>query len=124
MDPFTALGLLSNVLQFLDVARKVLSQARSIQKSGSTLTEDDANLLLMTNNLSTISQKFSKSPPSYTRNGDDSETQIWSATTMCNTTAQRLAALILGVQPKNPKSRWQSLIAAGKSYSKNSEKKS
>ncbi|UQC83820.1 uncharacterized protein CLUP02_09316 [Colletotrichum lupini] len=44
MDPLTAIGLMANILAFVDFGLKGLNEAKIVYKSSSGLTEEAANL--------------------------------------------------------------------------------
>lgn len=52
MDPLTAIGLVANIIAFVDAGRNVVSAAKSIRDSASGATSANASLTSMTEQLS------------------------------------------------------------------------
>jgi hypothetical protein len=44
MDPITAIGLVTSIIQFVDVGSKIISMAKEIQESSSGLTKETEHL--------------------------------------------------------------------------------
>ncbi|KAF7507109.1 hypothetical protein GJ744_010922 [Endocarpon pusillum] len=61
MDPMLALGLASNLAQFIDFGLKATSKAREIQKSGSGVTDENADLEFIVKDLVDVNAKLNTS---------------------------------------------------------------
>ena len=55
MDPFTALGVVGNILQFVDFAFKLVSDSRAIYKSSKGISADHEVLETITNDVYRLS---------------------------------------------------------------------
>jgi hypothetical protein len=60
LDPLTALGIASNVIQLVDFTSKVLSKTKDIRSRGKTV--DNARLEALTVNLVSLSENLLASP--------------------------------------------------------------
>jgi hypothetical protein len=58
MDPFTAFGLASNILQFIDFSAGVISEAREVYKSASGATAANTSLEIRVQKMKNLSIKL------------------------------------------------------------------
>jgi hypothetical protein len=63
MDPLTALGLASNVIQVVDFSIKIVSKGRQIYKSADGALVETVDLEAVTTNFTIINEKLRKSMP-------------------------------------------------------------
>lgn len=97
MDPLTAIGLVANVLAFVDFGLKGLREAKSIYKSSSGLTGEAASL-----------QKFAEQTRHFADNLqtpdpmglDDDEKVLCALEKDCCKTCQDILTLIDGIRSK------------------------
>ncbi|KAL5363587.1 hypothetical protein BJX96DRAFT_167603 [Aspergillus floccosus] len=58
MDPFTIIGLVSNIISFIDFGRKLLTDVREIQNSAAGVTQDVLNYRLITQQMRDFADKL------------------------------------------------------------------
>ncbi|KAJ5006471.1 hypothetical protein K4K48_003451 [Colletotrichum sp. SAR 10_66] len=111
MDPLTALGLVANIVPFIEIAAKVLKTAKEIHDSESGGLNDNVNLEKYATQLK---QHYSNllAPDSPDLIGDDKE--LCALATECQKLARDLLDVLERIKPANRSSKWHSLKSAAK----------
>src|ERR1700761_7901293 len=111
MDPFTAIGLLGNIAQFIDFSGKLLSTSRAISNSSSGFSHSCEDVYELTENLKTISEKFEPldilSPTPQT-----STSSLENLALKCDKTATELLTILQKLAVKRNSSKWESFRVA------------
>jgi hypothetical protein len=103
LDPITALGIASNVAQFIDLGLKATSKAREIHRSASGMTAENADLELVAKDLRAVSAQL------YTSVGSDGNREALED--LCQKsakTADELISALASFKVKGQKTRWKS----------------
>lgn len=109
MDPFTAIGLASSVVQFVDFSTKLICGAREIYYSTTGTTEENASLELVVTEMKAWSSKLQYYGPSAQ---SEEEKAIHSLAAECQKLSDKILELIEKTKPKNQKSKTQVVFAA------------
>ncbi|KAJ0366342.1 hypothetical protein COL154_003932 [Colletotrichum chrysophilum] len=119
MDPLTALGLVANIVPFIEIAGKVLKIAKEIHDSESGGLNDNVNLEKYATQLK---QHYSNllAPDSPDLIGDDKE--LCALATECQKLAPDLLDVLERIKPANRSSKWQSLKSAAKNLWRTTDK--
>ncbi|RBQ64693.1 hypothetical protein FVER14953_13750 [Fusarium verticillioides] len=120
MDPFTAIGLAGNILTFIDIGLKFVSQTKGIYDSQSNSTAENDNLSIMaTRFTSAMSEMQGKLP-----NGNLSKDEIALKALVeeCSNISGELQNLLAELKAKKPKSKRSSMKAAFRDWRKKPEK--
>ena len=111
MDPLTAIGLVSNILSFIDFSVEIVRGAREIYESGSGVLEENRSQEAIAKEVKRFSSKLI--PPDDTAlAGEDKALCVLAKE--CEALSRQLLDLLEKVKPKDPKSKTQSLRAAWK----------
>ncbi|EUC47766.1 hypothetical protein COCMIDRAFT_58713, partial [Bipolaris oryzae ATCC 44560] len=124
MDPFTAVGLAGNIVQFVDFACKLFSEARELKTSVTGQSTAQLELETTCNYLNTFTRQLSTSHfDSNPRNLTSGEKAIVDLATSCKSTADELLALLQKLQVKqNANHRsYQSFLQAARGVWKKSK---
>ncbi|KAF5565382.1 hypothetical protein FNAPI_1697 [Fusarium napiforme] len=120
MDPFTAIGLAGNILTFIDIGLKFVSQTKGIYDSQSNSTAENDNLNLMAARFTTaMSEMQSKLP---TGNLSKDERALKELVEECSNISGELQNLLAELKAKKPNSKRSSVKAAFRDWRKKSEK--
>lgn len=107
LDPFTSLSVATSVVQFIDFAAKLVSQAGEIYSSADGITVEYAELDAVARNMVQLDQDLRRGEGT---TGLDRETrEICSA---CRTSAAELIEAIDGLKSQGAKSKWKSMYRA------------
>ncbi|KAI8295087.1 hypothetical protein K4K56_000211 [Colletotrichum sp. SAR 10_98] len=111
MDPLTALGLVANIVPFIEIAAKVIKTAKEIHDSESGGLNDNINLEKYATQLN---QHYSNllAPDFPDLIVDDKELCILAAE--CQKLADDLLDVLERIKPADRSSKWQSLKSAAK----------
>jgi hypothetical protein len=120
MDPFTALGLASNIVQFIDFSAKLIDQACAIHSSLTGATAEDEQLEFVISEMQNLSVQLTSSKPSYQQSED--EKAVVRLATQCGILSDAILQLLKRIKARNPKSKRSSAVAALKSAWKDNEK--
>ncbi|CAI6238481.1 unnamed protein product [Periconia digitata] len=131
VDPFSALSLAGNVVQFLDFSQKLLSKGREIYKSAEGAPTTHVELEVIYNDLWDVSNKLAaRAPPSPSSSTDTLisfqpsivDDQIWQLATSCQSVAQELLSIVrqMKVDPDSKHRKWKSFRQAMKGLGKSS----
>jgi hypothetical protein len=121
LDPFSALSLASNVVQFVDFASKLMSESRNIYMAGFSVKTIE--LETVTKDLRVINGRLTDLFLSNVVEGErpsDSEAQqgLQALTTRCREVADELLAILGELQSGSAPSRWRSFVQALKTVRK------
>jgi hypothetical protein len=112
MDPVTVIGLVSNILSFIDFGVEIVRGAREIYDSPSGVLEENKSQETVITEIKRFSSKLI--PPDDTNlHGDEKALCVLAKE--CESLSHQLIQLLEKAKPKNPKSKTQSLIGAWKS---------
>jgi len=120
MDPMTALGLASNIVQFVDFSTKLVNAAIDIHHSVSGATKDNQSLEDIVREMEMLSVRLD--PPTTCPQTDD-ERALCRLSADCRTLSRQILALLEKIKPKDPNSKRQSAWAAVKAKWNEKEKK-
>ncbi|OCK90763.1 uncharacterized protein K441DRAFT_698929 [Cenococcum geophilum 1.58] len=95
LDPITAVGIASNVAQFVDFGFKIFSKSGELYKSASGLTVDDEELSSIATNFENLAM-FAKGLPSLhnSKGCSDSEQALFSIANSCTALAGELKGVL------------------------------
>lgn len=102
-DPFTALGIASNVIQFVDFTWKLVIGSRTIYHSSEGASENNLVLRVILADVCRLSHKMSTS-------GNDSS--LDDLTRECKTIAARLVELLQELTVKGKRTKWRCFAVA------------
>ena len=109
MEPFAALGLASNITQFVDFSCKLLSQAKEIHRSGSVAQVQ--NVTEVAEQLALLSSRLAIDTPA--DNLSDIARSLRALAAKCNGEATEIVAALEKYRSRNPHpSKWGSVRAA------------
>lgn len=114
MDPFTAIGLASSIITFVDLGQKVVSQANEIRKSASGSTKDDQSMNILAEEMAAFALKLGTAarPEDCT---DGNEKALARLAKECRDTSAEIQAVLEKRQLKGKKSIWRAVKAAVRS---------
>lgn len=110
MDPLTAIGLASNVAQFIAFGCKLFSTTHKIHTSRTGLRSDAERIQALTLDLQGLCLKL-KGSLSHKATSDD-EVKLIPLGLQCQRAAEELLSALAKLMPKKDQSRWSSLQAA------------
>jgi hypothetical protein len=119
MDPFTAIGLASNILSFIDFSAQLINGAREIYDSTAGTTEDNKSREAIVSEMKIFSSKLL--PPDDSQLSGD-EKALCRLAAECNILSSQILDLLGKIKPKDPKSKSQSFWAALKNKVHEKEK--
>jgi hypothetical protein len=112
MDPLTAIGLASNIVQFIDFSTKLIHGAKEIYDSATGATEENQRLENVTAEMQTLSLKL-LTPQGVQQTEDERALSRLAAE--CKILSDHILALLKSIKPKDLNSKRQSVWAALKS---------
>ena len=110
MDPLTALGLASNIVQFVDYSSKLISTTRKIYNSASGAKEEYIELELLARNIRELAERAKSGPrtASYV-NGAVKETDVLlDLSNQCIEVSSQLLSVLESVKVKGQHRGWDS----------------
>jgi hypothetical protein len=120
MDPFVALGLAGNIIQFIDFATKIIHAAADIRSSAAGVAKDDNDIITSTTRLETFLSRFELSKAASRLSDEEIELNVIASE--CKKMSEDLLKSVKELQASDPMSKRQSLGAALKSAWKKPEK--
>ncbi|PNP76022.1 hypothetical protein FNYG_10580 [Fusarium nygamai] len=120
MDPFTAIGLAGNILTFIDIGLKFVSQTKGIYDSQSNSTAENDNLSIMATRFTTALSGMQSKLPSGNLSKD--ERALKELVEECSNISGELQSLLAELKAKKPKSKRSSVKAAFRDWRKKPEK--
>jgi hypothetical protein len=110
MEPFAALGVVSNAIQLIDFSTKLISKTKSLQRSGSLVEQED--LLLVSKDLASITDalmaELGLTPAGIT--GNDIATR--SLCEKCLEVALETETALVDTKERSTVDRWKSFLQA------------
>ncbi len=103
MDPLSALGLAGNIVAFIDLSYKVISGMTRVLDSASGMTQENANLSILAEDLNVVSQQLISDVPARTEN----EKQLCRLSSNCYDLSKELVQLLRRLRVGDAKSTWQ-----------------
>ncbi|CAA9966178.1 P-loop containing nucleoside triphosphate hydrolase [Pyrenophora teres f. maculata] len=101
MEALTAVGLIANIAQFVDIAAKAIKSAKEIQSSVTGLTKENKSLEDVTTEMRDLSIRLD--PPTAEPKNDD-ERALRSLSRECHQLSEQILALLKKISPSDPKS--------------------
>ncbi|CAJ2507600.1 Uu.00g087860.m01.CDS01 [Anthostomella pinea] len=120
MDPFTAIGLASNILQFVEFGTKLVTKAKDVHVSGTGMAAEDESLAHATHALEHLAVQLIESTNAKSTSHEEDMPRKTSLD--CKALADELLALLKELQAHDPNSKRQSVRVAWKSTWKAKEK--
>ena len=112
LDPFTALGLAGNVVQFVDFGSKLVSEARDIYRSTSGNSTRNAQLLNSAGSFRRLSDHLAESTKApFPSQDQDDLTQFAES---CRKTVDELIRILEGLTVNSPNRKWRSIQQASR----------
>ncbi|KAF2232431.1 hypothetical protein EV356DRAFT_505166 [Viridothelium virens] len=109
MDPFTALGLAGNIVQFLDFTLKLVSGRRTIYRSTEGASEGDSALQTIVTALSNLSNQLTISTARGTTNVSPTLRRM---AFDCQDVAQELVHVLSTLRAEGKRRIWKSFLLA------------
>jgi hypothetical protein len=103
MDAFTALGLASNIVQFVDFSWKLVAESRAIYKSSEGASHENLTLIAIANNVAALSNAIEVST-------DDS--QLEKLAKECKTIGKELSDALDELRANGKRTMWTSFSIA------------
>ncbi|KAH8705046.1 hypothetical protein BGW36DRAFT_456579 [Talaromyces proteolyticus] len=108
LDPITALGLASNIIQFMDFSWRLLNDAHEIYHSSTGVTSQNTEIATIAEDLSRLSEKLTGPKPN-----SPAEEKIWHIANSSKLVADDLLSAVLVLKRSDKKSRrWRSFRQA------------
>lgn len=121
MDPLTAIGLVSNILSFIDFSARLLKGAKEVYDSQHGVLEENRNRETIVREMQRMSTRMLVSESSEKAN-DDSTLGILAAE--CRGLSTELISLLEKIKPDDSGSKAQSFLSAMRNRVYNSERES
>lgn len=109
MEPLSALAVATSIVQFIDFSSKIVSGSRELYKSSNGLSSDHTDLLVITTNLSKLSESFSR--PVQSSSSAPQIDQLRELSQNANQVARELIATLDGIRLEKG-TRWESCYKA------------
>ena len=117
MDPFTAISLAGNILQFIDFSYKIISGVNNVRSSATGMTPGNERLSVLVEDLNIVTQNLATDVPAKTEN----ERQLSSLAANCHELSKELYQILRRLKVGNQNSKWESLIVKWHSMRKEKE---
>jgi hypothetical protein len=128
LDPFTALGVAGNIVQFVDFTVKLISKSHEIYKSVDGALVENQDLEAIANNLSRLTERLrtdlschllppvknGPSPANYTVK-NRAEIELGAINTKCSGVAKELLGILSQLKSQERHGKWRSFRQALKS---------
>ena len=121
MDPLTVLGLVGNIVQFIDFSFKLIEGARSIQKSAKGATGEDESLDDILEELTALTSKLTQ--PGFDSPQSEDEATLYRLAKNCQDLSDEIRDVLKGCRATDPKSKRQRALAVAKSAFHGSKKR-
>lgn len=121
MDPLTAIGLVSNILSFIDFSARLLEGAKEVHDSQNGVLEENRNRETVVREMQRMSTRMLVSGSSE-KAIDDSTLGILAAE--CRGLSTQLISLLEKIKPEDSASKAQSFLSAMRNKVYNSERES
>jgi hypothetical protein len=123
IDPFTAIGLAGNIVQFLDFSGTLISKGTEIYRSAHGSSTTNLELELVYNDLFNLSKTLASTPTTMSQVGKSQSDKIALIASSCQSVAQELLNIVqdLKLDPNSKHRKWKSFRQALKSVWKQSK---
>jgi hypothetical protein len=108
MDPLTALGLASNVAQFVDIAWRLFSATKEIYNSGKDATSRNETLEIVARNAESLAEKMLQSDTSVF------SVEMQALAVQAKDLAHEVLEVLRKLKASRKRSKWASFVAAAK----------
>lgn len=108
MDPVTALGLVSNVIQFVEYAAKLISGCHDLYRSANGALDDHNALETVSQNLKSLAQDVQPSKRSPNAKQSRVEEELQLACEECIKVNQKILELLEKLKVNGPNRKWES----------------
>lgn len=119
MDPITAVGLVANIVQFVELGSKVLGIAKEIHQSSSGVTQDNKRTEDIVREMEGLSSKLAD--PAVQPKTEDERALQFLASECCRLSEQ-ITTLLKKIIPTDPKSKRQAVLSSMKNVMYEREK--
>lgn len=109
LNPFSALGLASNIVQFVGFSCKLIAECRTIYHSATGSTDENSTLHGIASDLKRMSEALDVSGQ---RDATPAMVELKLLAVECKRFANEMLNALEKLQAKNPQSKWQSFKAA------------
>jgi hypothetical protein len=120
MDPLSALGLASNIVQFVDFTCKLISITHSLYESTSGTKEENLELEKLAHAIRSLADDATAKFPN-TKNASTQEVTLRELSDMCRGVADELLSVLQTLKVKGSHKKWESFYHALKSEWKQKE---
>lgn len=113
MDPLTALGLASNIVQFIDFTSKLISESHKLYVSASGAKEENLELESLARNLQQLAEQAS--PPAVAQNTKSlskEEETLRDLSKQCSEVSDELLSVLQSLKVKGDHKKWKSFHQA------------
>ena len=107
MEPLVAIGLVGNIVQFIDFSSKLISKTTEGYRSADGALVDNARLEAATNDLLALNKQIDCNPST-----GGTSLAILSLCSSCNDIAKELLAALAKLKAEGGKSKWKSFRKA------------
>lgn len=115
LDPFSALGLASNVVQFVDFGRKLVSGAVELYQATDGTSTANAELELIIQDLGEISAGLEPGSLHQASGFTKDELKLQELAVSCKQLANEFLSLLESLKVQGPHKRWKSALQASRS---------
>ena len=123
LDPFSALSLAGNIVQFVDFSCKLISESQEVYRSAAGASVENVEVEIIAENLSQLSDKLTNSSTPISRDGlHKDEAALAGLAASCKEVANELLFTIQRLRVKDgPRRKWRSFHQALKTVWKESK---
>jgi hypothetical protein len=121
MDPLTAIGLAGNLLQFIELATKIISKGNRIRQSADGLLEEYHDLEIVTRDLLVLQAKLKPVPDAADNFHSDEDREMNDLLDASNELASKLLTRLNMAKAQGRYRGWKSLRQALKSVTSKDE---
>ena len=117
LDPFSALGLASNIVQFVDFSSKLISESRELYRSVSGITIENGEVKEATEELQRLCDRLAglRMTSSTTTGLPKDEECLKILAISCKETSHELLSALRDITAQEPRKKWQTFRVALKS---------
>lgn len=121
MDPLTAIGLVSNILSFIDFSARLLKGAKEVHDSHHGVLEENRSRETIMREMQRMSTRMSVSEAP---EKDDENSSLRILASECRQLSTQLVSLLEKIKPNDSGSKTQSLLSAIRNKAYDSERES
>lgn len=120
MDPLTAIGLVTNIIAFIDFGYQIVSTAREVHQSVTGEISDNKSIEFLATKLQGLSSDLKSGKPPSAMTAD--ELRLNELVNECQDVSTNLLGLLDSLKAKNPKSKRQAMGAVFRNLRENDQK--